>query len=243
MKIYLTSIVIALVASTNVSFAQIRSNNVISSNIATQSVFLDASANGFTNHVNSGKGLAFPRTNLTTFTFATPTTSNFNFPTAYDGMIIYNTATGTTPASGSGIGGQSITPGFYYFSNPTGGAANSYATSTGQWLPLGSSPKVDVKTTETVTNTLLNGSQVYAIKGTFTTNGTSTTVSIPSPTGMTSLYGITIYKTAGTGNKVVYSRDLYSYNVGATNNAVTGSPSISVVYPAGNYDYVLEYLK
>ena len=47
----------------------------------------------------------------------------------------------------------------------------------------------------------------------------------------------------GTGNKVVYSRDLYSYNIGTTSNAVTGSPSMSVVYPADTYDYVLEYIK
>ena len=100
MKLYLTSIVLALTASANVTFAQIRANNAISTNITGQSVFLDASANGFTNAANNGKGIAFPRTDLTVFTFATPTTSNFNFPTAYDGMIVYNSKSGTTPVSG-----------------------------------------------------------------------------------------------------------------------------------------------
>ncbi|MGL6126314.1 hypothetical protein BBI01_10950 [Chryseobacterium artocarpi] len=248
MKLYLTSIVLAITASVNVTFAQLRANNAISTNIAGQSAFLDASANGFSNGANNGKGLAFPRTDLTVFTFATATTSNFNFPTAYDGMIVYNTKAGSTPTTGSGVGSQTVAPGFYYFSNPTGGATNSYATSTGQWIAVGASPKVTIGTNEVATNTLINVSagvdkQVYAIKGSFTTTGTSTSVTIPSPSGMTSLYGITIYKVNGTGNKVVYSRDLYSYNIGATNNAVTGSPSMSVVYPADTYDYVLEYIK
>ncbi|WP_106914919.1 hypothetical protein [Chryseobacterium aurantiacum] len=248
MKLYLTSIILALTASANVTFAQLRANNAISTNITGQSVFLDASANGFSTSANNGKGIAFPRTDLTTFTFATTTTSNFNFPTAYDGMIVYNSKAGNTPGTGSGVGNQAVVPGFYYFSNPTGGSGNAYATSTGQWMAVGGSPKVTIGTAETTTNTIINVSpgvdkQVYAIKGSFTASGTSTTVSIPSPSGMTSLYGITIYKVTGTGNKVVYSRDLYSYNVGPTNNAITGSPSMSVVYPADTYDYVLEYIK
>ncbi|WP_306619088.1 hypothetical protein [Chryseobacterium ginsenosidimutans] len=179
---------------------------------------------------------------MTTFTFATQSGSNFNFPTAYDGMIVYNSATGTTPASGSGIGGQTVSPGFYYFSNPTGGSGNAYASSTGQWLSMGGNPKFNVTSTETATNTQVNGAQVYAIKGQFTATGSSTAVTIAPPTGMTSLYGITIFKTAGTGNKVVYSKELYSYD-SSNGAAITGSPSMSVVYPADTYDYVIEYLK
>ncbi|MCQ4139031.1 hypothetical protein [Chryseobacterium sp. EO14] len=242
MKLKFTTIILAFAAFTSTAFAQIRSNNPISSTIGTQSVFLDASANGFTTTTNIGKGLTFPRTNLTTFTFVTQTTGALNFPTAYDGMIVYNSATGTTPATGSGIGNQSVTPGYYYFSNPTGGSGNAYATSTGQWLPLGQNPRVNFATTETVTNTQVDGAQVYGIKGQFTTTGTSTSVTIPAPAGMTSLYGITIYKKSGTGNKVVYSKELYSYDV-TTGAAITGSQSMSVVYPQDTYDYVLEYFK
>ncbi|BFO64524.1 hypothetical protein NK356_10975 [Chryseobacterium sp. S0630] len=239
MKLYLTSIVLALTASANVAFAQLRANNAISTNITGQSAFIDASANGFSNGANNGKGLAFPRTDLTVFTFVTGTTSNFNFPTAYDGMVVYNSKTGTTPATGSGIGGQSVTPGFYYFSNPTGGSANAYATSTGQWLPFNASTKENILTTETVTNRQVNSAQIYGIKGTFAANGTTTAVTIPAPAGITAMYGITIYKA---GTNTVYSRELYSYDT-STGAAVTGSPSMSVVYPNGTYDYVLEYLK
>ncbi|MFP8893538.1 MULTISPECIES: hypothetical protein [Chryseobacterium] len=214
-----------------------RSNGTVSATVATQSVFLDASANGFTTSTSNGKGLAFPRTNLTTFTFVTPVTSALNFPTAYDGMIVYNSTAGTTPATGSGIGNQTVGVGFYYFSNPT--PTPAFSSASGQWLPLGSAPKENILTTETVTNRQVNNAQIYGIKGTFTANGTTTAVTIPAPGGITALYGITIYK-AGTNN--VYSRELYSYDI-STGAAVTGSPSMSVVYPSGTYDYVLEYLK
>ncbi|SMO59583.1 hypothetical protein SAMN06265171_10392 [Chryseobacterium rhizoplanae] len=237
MKVYLTSALFAIVAASSTFFAQLRSNGTVSATVATQSVFLDASANGFTTSTSNGKGLAFPRTNLTTFTFVTPVTSALNFPTAYDGMIVYNSTAGTTPATGSGIGGQTVGVGFYYFSNPT--PTPAFSSASGQWLPLGSSGKENILTTETVTNRQVNNAQIYGVKGTFAASGTSTSVTIPAPAGITSMYGITIYKA---GTNTVYSRELYSYDT-STGAAVTGSPSISVVYPNGTYDYVLEYLK
>lgn len=237
MKVYLTSALFAIVAASSTFFAQLRSNGTVSATVSTQSVFLDASANGFTTSTSNGKGLAFPRTNLTTFTFVTPVTSALNFPTAYDGMIVYNSTAGTTPATGSGIGNQTVGVGFYYFSNPT--PTPAYSSASGQWLPLGSAPKENILTTETVTNRLVNNAQIYGIKGTFTANGTTTAVTIPAPTGITALYGITIYKA---GTNTVYSRELYSYDI-TNGSAVTGSPTMSVVYPSGTYDYVLEYLK
>jgi hypothetical protein len=219
--------------------AQLRSNGFASGNIQSQSAFLDASGiqGGFNDSTNDGKGLVFPRTNLTTFTFATPVTDEDNFPTAYDGMIVYNIGTGN---SVSGVT-TAVAPGYYYFSNPTGGLGNGFATNTGTWKPLNSTSKTIIGTTETITNTQIGTAAVYAIKGTFTASGTSTAVNIPSPTGMTSLYSVTIYK-AGTG--VVFDKSLYSYTLGTgAGNAITGSPSMSVVYPSGTYDYVLEYLK
>lgn len=239
MKIYLKSVLLTLVAASSTTFAQVRSNGTVSATIATQSVFLDASANGFTTSANNGKGIAFPRTNLTSFTFATPVTSALNFPTAYDGMIVYNSVAGTTPSSGSGIGGQTVVAGFYYFSNPT--PTPAFSSASGQWLPLGGNPKVNFSSAEVATNSLVNNAQVYAIKGQFTATGSSTAVDIPSPTGMTALYGITIYRA---GTNTVYDRSLYSYTVATSaGNAITGSPSMSVVYPSGTYDYVIEYLK
>lgn len=199
--------------------------------------FLDASENGVNFNNNTNKGLNFPQVNLTTFQLSETLADGIAYPTYYDGMIVYNTATGTT--SGNTLTTQSsVTPGFYYFYNPNG-TANGNITS-GVWLPLGAaSAKVNIKTTETVTNTLVNGAQVYAIKGQFTTTGSSTAVTITPPSGITAMYSITIYKA---GTNIVYDRQLYSYNT-TTGAAVTGSPSMSVVYPANTYDYVLEYLK
>ncbi|SIS78187.1 hypothetical protein SAMN05421786_10245 [Chryseobacterium ureilyticum] len=245
-KLGLAFAVCAFMFSTNTQ-AQIKANQTIANaSINSSTAFLDAASSVTWNGSSTlGKGMLFPRTDLTQLVL----TNNGGFlagnnPNRFDGIIVYNTATGNTPATGSGIGNQPVAPGFYYFSNP----GSPTAVTTGQWIAVGASPKVTIGTNEVATNTLINVStgvdkQVYAIKGSFTTTGTSTSVTIPSPTGMTSLYGITIYKVNGTGNKVVYSRDLYSYNIGATNNAITGSPSMSVVYPADTYDYVLEYIK
>jgi len=115
----------------SLAFGQIRTNNQVSGNIVGSAAFLDASSNVFSNSINNGKGLAFPRTDLTTFTFAAD--GNFiSFPTYYDGMVVYNTASGTTPASGSGVGEQQVEPGFYYFSNPT----SESIISNGRWIPF-----------------------------------------------------------------------------------------------------------
>jgi len=74
--------------------------------------------------------LYFPRTDLTTWTFNTGLLDGITFPTAFDGMIVYNVGTGTT-VSGHGQQVQ-VEPGFYYFYNPTG----YDDISTGMWLPF-----------------------------------------------------------------------------------------------------------
>lgn len=145
-----------------------------------------------------------------------------------NGALVFISDVTTGTGTGKTINVQAT--GFYYYDAP-----NSV------WVAVTPNLKVSVGTGETPTNTFVGTSQVYAIKGSFSASGTSSSVSIPSPSGMTSLYSITVYK-AGSG--VVYDKSLYSYNITSTpNNAVTGSPSMSVIYPLGNYDYVMEYLK
>lgn len=215
--------------------AQIITNGNTTSALNNTNYFMDGSNfEGLANQ-SYGRGLGFPRTNLTTFTFDTSPMDNTVVVSDFDGMVVYNTATGNT-AAGQGVT-TAVAPGFYYFSNP----GNPGNITNGVWTPMGGAGKVNVLTTETVTGTLVDSKQVYAIKGTFTASGTSTAVSIPSPTGMTAMYAITIYKA---GTNIVYDRSLYSYTIATTaGNAITGSPSMSVVYPSGTYDYVLEYLK
>ncbi|MGI9581178.1 hypothetical protein ACR1PO_08175 [Chryseobacterium sp. RRHN12] len=226
------------IASGTLVSAQVLSNGAIANQFPNENVFLDASTNNNAT-VSDGKGLLFPSTDLTQFTFKTASLDGINFPSAYDGMVVYNTATGNT-VTGNGVV-TAVVPGFYYFSNP----GQSTSVASGRWVPVGGTSKVTIGTAETTTNTIINTTtgdkQLYAIKGTFTASGTSTAVNIPAPTGMSAMYGITIYKA---GTNTVYDRSLYSYTIATTaGNAITGSPSMSVVYPSGTYDYVLEYLK
>ncbi|MNE29639.1 hypothetical protein D3C80_1231290 [compost metagenome] len=227
---FLKIFTLALAMYSGITNAQIKTNNAASATIIGESVFLDASS--FTS-ANIGKGLNFPRTNLTTFTFVSGTTSALKFPTAYDGLVVYNTGTGTT-ITGTPV---AVTPGFYYFKN-TGATTNS---TTGVWTPIGSSSAVDIKTSETATNTSVNGSQVYGIKGSFAATGTSAFVSVAVPAGMTGLYKMTIFKPGGS---TVFATGVQTFNIASsTNNVVTGEGMITQVYPAGTYDYVLEYFK
>ncbi|UEQ78710.1 hypothetical protein [Chryseobacterium arthrosphaerae] len=232
------------IASVSLS-AQLR-NNLTPANgaVTSTTAFLDASSSSTWNSsTNNGKGLVFPRTNLVSMTTLAAPVNGLPtaFPTLLDGMIVYNTATGT---AATGTAGVSVVPGFYYYDNKTSNLNG------GTWKPFNAAidPKFNVTNAAagTATNTLVDGTQVYAVKGQFTTTAGSTAVTITPPTGITSMYGITIYKKAGVGtgngNKVVYARDLYSYDI-ATGAAVTGSQNISVVYPQDTYEYILEYLK
>jgi len=230
-------IILALFVSLGtLASAQALSNGVIANTFPNENIFLDASTNNSA-AVNDGKGLLFPTTDLTAFTFKVASLDGINFPTAYDGMIVFNIGVGNT-LTNDGVVSTPVSRGYYYFDNPN----KSTDVTGGRWLPIGGgSAKFDVTSAETATNTLVASKQVYAIKGTFAATGSSTAVNIPAPTGMTALYGITIYKA---GTNTVYDRSLYSYTIATTaGNAITGSPSMSVVYPAGTYDYVIEYLK
>ena len=218
--------------------AQVLTNANVVTALTNSNFFMDASNFEGLANTSYGRGMGFPRTNLTTFQFDTAPMDNTVILSDFDGMVVYNSTAGTTPATGSGIGNQTLDVGFYYFSNP----GNPGNITNGRWLPIGGNSRVDIGTAETVTNTLVNGNQVYARRGTFTTNGTSTAptaysgqIPVAAPG---SLYRITIYQ-SGTNN--VYSNSVYSYD--ATGTFITGSPSMSVVYPAGTYNYTVEYTK
>lgn len=116
-------------------------NNINTNNLpANSNVFIDASSYYDAQNVgnNIGKGLVFPQVDLTTFEFDTATPDGaLTLPTFYDGMVVYNTATGTT-ITNAAKGGQQVgvEPGFYYFYNPEGRANQSVEA--GKWIRLGS---------------------------------------------------------------------------------------------------------
>ena len=236
MKKYFTISVFLLFAS-NIE-GQILTNSSPLASIGNSNAFLDASTNysstaGESN--NSHKGLVFPDVNLTTFQFENVIADGATFPSYYDGMIVYNTATGTTLTTGIRPStATAVTPGFYYFSNPNG-AANGNVTG-GVWTAVGASASAkNVTSTEVALNTKINGVQLYAINGSFTASGTSTTVTVTKPTGMSGYYSMVIYKDGKTFRNGIYSFDTTL----ATSNVITGSG----LFSAGTYSYVLEYFK
>jgi len=93
--------------------------------------FFDASTS-FNGTTNKGKGLVFPQTDLTAFTFITDALNGITFPSAFDGMIVYNVGTGNTVV-GQGIQ-TNVKPGFYYFSNSTGGSSKTITS--GKWVRI-----------------------------------------------------------------------------------------------------------
>jgi hypothetical protein len=115
-----------LLGSTS-AIGQVLSNQPVVNQITDQNPFLDASTS-FNGPGSIGKGLVFPQTDLTTWTFDTSGLDGINFPSAFDGMIVYNTASGSTLENQGQI--VSVTPGFYYFSNP--GATDNITN--GQWI-------------------------------------------------------------------------------------------------------------
>jgi hypothetical protein len=116
MNIYIFTLI--LICLSIVGNAQVKVNqNAANSSINTSSAFMDASSSSIWNaSVNQGKGLLFPRVNLVNYTamsHAGPFNASNN-PNYFDGLLIYNIATGI-----ASIGGDSVFPGYYYYKNTT----------------------------------------------------------------------------------------------------------------------------
>lgn len=243
MKKYFPLLVILFFIS-NVE-GQILTNSSPAAAIGNSNAFLDASTNyssaaGENN--NKHKGIVFPDVNLTQFQFENVIADGATFPSYYNGMVVYNTATGNTLISDNDNNGvvTAVTPGFYYFSNPNG-AANGNVTS-GVWTAMGGGATAtakDVTPTEVALSIKINGAQLYAIKGSFIASGSSTSVSVTVPPGMTGYYSMVIYQ-----NGKTFRREIYSFNTAtSTNNVICGNGIFSEALPAGTYNYVLEYFK
>ena len=119
------------------SMAQIRNNGAAVSTIAGENAFADGATNFSIlsgSDGNVGKGLIFPRTDLTQFVFNTGSVDDSNFNTLFDGMIVYNLGTGNSKINNGIV--SPVRPGFYYFSNPTGDANNNPTISDGQWIRI-----------------------------------------------------------------------------------------------------------
>ena len=112
-----------------ISMAQVPTNGPTASTHVGQNSFIDGST--YFSDVSSslGKGIVFPTTDLTKFKFVTYLISDIDYPTALDGMVVYNVGTGET-LSGQGVQ-TNVNPGFYYFSNPGGRTTQTITTVNG----------------------------------------------------------------------------------------------------------------
>lgn len=228
------------------SDAQIKASAAVDAVNAGENAFLDASSYSDTSNwgQSQARGLVFPQVDLVQFRFETHIVDTDNFPTAFDGMIVYNVGTGNT--ADPALSTQSeVEPGFYYFHNPqgktlvAGGTTGNATVAQGQWIPLGSGGSATIKNSETRLGKIDNV-QLYGIKDSFTVNATDgAKVAINFPSGLSSIYSIKIYDRA---TKKLVASSLSSYDV-ANNKAVTGMGNMSIPLPPATYDYVLEYFK
>ena len=249
------SVIVALLVFTSVK-AQVVASSDVTGSINGENAFLDAS--GYSDTSNWGqsvaRGLIFPQVDLTQFRFKTDMVTDSNFPTAFDGMIVYNIGTGTISDPKLTTTQEPVEPGFYYFHNPTGKSilespvppnTGDDAVAPGKWIPLGSGGgSATIKTTETRLGKIDNV-QLYGIKGTFqvtAADGATINNFLPnalvSPTPITSIHSIKIYDST----KKLVTSSLVSYDI-ANNKAVTGMGNMSIPLPVGTYSYVLEYFK
>ena len=154
-----------LMAATGIMNAQIQVNNGLTFGITGSNAMIDGSA-GFSTQSGAGpytgKGIVIPSVDLVNFQFVLTPAGGTTFPTWFDGMIVYNNATGTTLTSGNRSStAVSVTPGFYYFYNPNG-AVNANVTG-GQWKPIGGN-SINVPAGSATTGTLIaiNGQMTVA---------------------------------------------------------------------------------
>ena len=242
-KLYLT-IVFSTIFGALVN-AQIKSNQTVGDNsINLSSLFLDASSSALWNgagigSTNVGKGFAFPKVDLSILLLTNNGTYlSSNNPNKFDGTVVYNTVTSSTTASGMSV---TVSPGFYYFSNPNKSLPTVNSALGGMWVAMGSNALKNITDTEVTSSISVDGTPVYAIKGQFTIVGNSAITTINPPTGITGVYRITIFK--GTSS-LVFSPTVHSFDFSkTTDNLVTGDAIFSQVYPLGTYNFILEYFK
>jgi hypothetical protein len=119
------------------------------------------------------------------------------------------------------------------------GTANQVLSTTGSGTLAWNDVTKNITSSEVTLTTKINGVQLYAIQGSFTASGTSTAVSVPLPAGIKGYYSMSTYINGKTFRKEIFSFDTST----ASNNVITGTGPYSEVYPAGTYNYVLEYFK
>jgi len=237
-KLFLT---IPLLFVVTLCFAQVRVvNTPNNSGAANSSAFIDASSNvGLNNNATRGKGILFPRTNLQIFNNfgGAPIGIPNSYPTRYDGLIVYNTATSGVAGAGNTEG--TLSEGYWFYENKTS------STNGGTWKPLGSegSPKIHItENTPTETNLVTLDTTVEKV---ISITGTADGITTHMDLGTTVLPENTVvnFRKAiicdSTGTQVLVATGSYD---SATNKFVTGNGMMNYCLPAAtNYKVELYY--
>lgn len=216
----------------NYSFSQIRVNNTSFSTSPAGFAFIDgANSSTYAGVDFAGKGVLFPRTDLTAITG-----SRVVFGTnGYDGTIVYNVGTGAIPETGMGTSTDDVSPGFYYYSNSAGTDIDA-----GVWIPMngGNAPVTITEDTSVATHVTTNTGVEHVISLTGSADGVSTHIDL----GTTILAANTVkqFRKAivydATGYLVIVATG--SYDV-TTNKFVTGNGMTNILLPAAE-DYKVE---
>ncbi|RNA61429.1 hypothetical protein D1631_05520 [Chryseobacterium nematophagum] len=135
-NIFITTkgLLLAMLIIGNLFYSQIRvvgNNPNPNQEMGNTSAFIDGSSqNDLNSTTNVGKGIAFPRTDLSVFTEFAGSTSGIptSFPHYYDGLIVYNIADSGVAGIGSTEG--TLCRGFWYYENPSANLSG------GTWRPL-----------------------------------------------------------------------------------------------------------
>jgi hypothetical protein len=235
-KIFYISIV---VFCCNYSSAQARFNNTNFTTDLSSLAFINGAAAASYASLNfAGKGILYPRTDLTTITGSNVVNATNN----YDGLVVYNIGTGPIPDSAMGESDEDVSPGFYYYSNPTGTDVDS-----GVWTPLGSGGGSGVGSIVITDNTPVDTNVTTAATDIVKVNrlaGTADGVTTFLELGTTNLAGDTVKQFR---KALIYNSDdelvtiaTGAYDV-ATNKFVTGNGLMNLLLPAGTYSVELYY--
>jgi len=225
--------------TTLLSFSQVRIVNTTTNSAAVNSsAFMDVSSNTDINSsTNIGKGLAFPSTDLTTFASfsGSPIGLPNSYASYYDGMVVYNTATGT-----SAIGDVAVTPGFYYYSNP-GQTFPTGNVAAGTWTPMGGGAAGGTNVSDTpTTSATINGEEelVVRVEGVADGNTTHLDLSAALTTGTVGTFRLAKIFNATTGAAIMEATGAYD---SVNNTVVTGNGMMNFLLDSGTYTVELYY--
>jgi hypothetical protein len=221
-KIILKCSFVFLLISGLTTYGQVKGNqNYNGSAVPNSSAFLDASVTNIINNAHRGKGMIYPRADLSTMNLTNQGTlyNAGNNPNRFDGMIVYNTKVGGVALSGVATQGE-LAQGFWYYENKTTNFNG------GIWRPFVATSNLGVKS-KTVT---------VVVPANATTATLDLTTSVIAANEVTSFLGAKVYDNSG--NLVMTADSAYDK---ATNLLTTGNGFMYQVLGEGTYQVVVEY--